>query len=183
LLNKESLDNLMIRISHKDMTALEEFYYEIHGAVYGLAYVLTKSHHDAEDIMQNTFIQVWDKAGTYRPGTNAKAWTMTIARNFSLSNYKRKKRYVELDFDIETSDMLTHSLDKQIINRMLSILKKDEREIVTLYTIGFSHKEIAGIVKKPYPTVRWKYRYAIQKLTEFEREDQYEGTKNSFTTT
>jgi RNA polymerase sigma-70 factor, ECF subfamily len=174
LLSMEDLDHLLIQISKKDMEAFEKYYREISKAVYGLAYVLTKSSHDSEDIMQNTFIKVWEKAGTYHPGSNAKAWTMRIARNLALTKYRENKRFVELDFEIPSEDVLDKTINSQELDHLLTTLKKEEREIVVLYAIGFSHKEISVIMKKPYATIRWKYRYAINKLSLLERRDDYE---------
>jgi DNA-directed RNA polymerase specialized sigma24 family protein len=57
---------------------------------------------------------------------------------------------------------------------ILAPLNKEEREILILYSMGFSHKEIAGIIKKPYATVRWKYRYVLNKLSMAEKEENYE---------
>ncbi|MGF7141776.1 RNA polymerase sigma-70 factor (ECF subfamily) [Anaerotaenia torta] len=174
MLSGEDMDGLMIQISKKDMDALQEFYMEMNKAVYGLAYVITKSPYDAEDIMQSTFIKIWDKAYQYRPSTNAKAWTMKIARNLALTKLKDSKRFVELNTELPSEDAFMKTIHLQELNTLLSALKKDEREIVILYSAGFSHKEISDIVKKPYSTVRWKYSNAINKLTVLEREGNYE---------
>jgi RNA polymerase sigma-70 factor (ECF subfamily) len=168
------MDYLMVRISKKDMDAFEEFYMDMNKAIYGLAYVITKSSQDAEDVMQNTFIKIWDKAHLYHHGTNAKAWTMKIARNLALTKLKESKRFVELNTELPTEDMFKKLLCLQELNMLLSALKKEEREIVVLYSVGFSHKEIANIVRKPYATVRWKYSNAINKLSVLEREENYE---------
>jgi RNA polymerase sigma-70 factor, ECF subfamily len=119
LLSSEEMDNLMVRISRREMMALEEFYEEMSKAVYGLAYVITKSPYDAEDM------------------------------------YRKMLQFQEL-------------------NSLLSILKKEEREIVVLYSVGFSHKEIAVILKRPYATVRWKYSNAISKLSQKEQSFRYD---------
>lgn len=168
------LDNLLVLISRKDMAAFEEFYQELGRAVYGLAYAVTKSPQDAEDIMQNTFIRVWDKAELYRQGTNAKAWTMKIAQNFSLTRYRENRRFAELDYELPSEDVFAQTINSQMLNTILAPLKKDEREIVVLYAMGFSHKEIAQILKKPYATVRWKYRYVLNKLYSAEKGENYE---------
>lgn len=174
MLSIEEYDHLLIRIAEKDMEAFEAFYQELNKAVYGLAYVMTKSTHDAEDIMQNTFVRVWDKAYLYRHGTNAKAWTLKIARNLAITGFRENKRFVELDTDIPSGDLLAQSLDIHELDKILSPLSKEEREILVLYSMGFSHKEIAGIIKKPYATVRWKYRYLLNKLSLSEKEGNYE---------
>ncbi len=174
MLNSEDMDYLMVRISKKDMDAFQEFYMEMNKVIYGLAYVITKSPYDAEDIMQSTFIKIWDKAYQYHHSTNAKAWTMKIARNLALTKLKDSKRFVELIVEIPSEDVFMRTIHLQELNILLSTLKKDEREIVILYSMGFSHKEIADIVKKPYATVRWKYSNAINKLAALERGESYE---------
>ncbi len=174
MLNSEDMDYLMVQISKKDMDAFQEFYMEMSKAIYGLAYVITKSPYDAEDIMQSTFIKIWDKAYQYHPGTNAKAWTMKIVRNLALTKLKDNKRFVELNAEIPSEDVFMRTIHLQELNVLLATLKKEEREIVILYSVGFSHKEIADIIKRPYATVRWKYRNAINKLSGSEREENYE---------
>jgi RNA polymerase sigma-70 factor (ECF subfamily) len=168
------MDYLMGQIANKNMEAFEEFYMEMRKAVYGLAYVITKSPYEAEDVMQNTFIKVWDKASLYHHGTNTRAWTMKIARNLALTKLKENKRFVELSTEVPSEDEVTKIIQIQELNQLLSALKKEEREIVVLYSVGFSHKEIASIIKKPYATVRWKYSNAINKLSAIEREGKYE---------
>jgi RNA polymerase sigma-70 factor (ECF subfamily) len=174
LLSSEGMDYLMVQISKKDMDAFQEFYAEMNKAIYGLAYVITRSPYDAEDVMQSTFIKIWDKAYQYHYGTNAKAWTMKIARNLALTKLKDSKRFVELSTEIPSEDVFMRSIHLQELNKLLSTLKKDEREIVILYSVGFSQKEIADIVKKPYATVRWKYSRAINKMSVLERGGNYE---------
>ncbi len=174
MLSSGDMDDLMVRISKKDMDAFQEFYMEMNKAIYGLAYVITKSPYDAEDIMQNTFIRIWDKAYQYHPSTNARAWAMKIARNLALTKLKDSKRFVELSTELPSEDAFMRTIHLQELTMLLSTLKKDEREIVILYSVGFSHKEIAEIVKKPCATVRGKYSRAINKMSIIESGGNYE---------
>ncbi len=174
MLSSEDMDYLMVQISKKDMNAFQEFYMEMKKAIYGLAYVITRSPYDAEDVMQSTFIKIWDKAYQYHHSTDAKAWTMKIARNLALTKIKDRKRFVELNAELPSEDVFVRTIHLQELNDLLSTLKKDEREIVILYSMGFSHKEIANIVRKPYATVRWKYSNAINKMSVLERGGDYE---------
>lgn len=174
MLSSGDLDYLMVQISKKNMDAFQEFYVEMNKAIYGLAYVITRSPYDAEDVMQSTFIKIWDKAYLYHHSTNAKAWAMKIARNLALTKLKERKRFVELDTELPSEDVFKRTIHLQELNMLLSTLKKDEREIVILYSMGFSQKEIASIVKKPYATVRWKYSNAINKMSVVESEGNYE---------
>lgn len=174
LLSNGNMDTLMVRISNKDMDAFQEFYIEMNKAIYGLAYAITRSPYEAEDVMQSTFIRIWDKAYQYHHSTNAKAWAMKIARNLALTKLKESKRFVELDAELPSEDTFMRSIHLQELNMLLSALKKDEREIVILYSVGFSHKEIAEIIKIPCATVRGKYSRAINKMSIVERGGNYE---------
>lgn len=174
MLSSGDMDYLIVQISKKDMDAFQEFYMEMNKAIYGLAYVITRSPYDAEDVMQSTFIKIWDKAYQYQHSTNAKAWAMKIARNLALTKLKDNRRFVELNTELPSEDAFMRTIHLQELNMLLSTLKKDEREIILLYSAGFSHKEIADIVKRPYATVRWKYSNAINKLSVLERGGNYE---------
>ncbi len=145
------------------MKALETLYNQMKGCVYGLAFVYTKSHSDAEDIVQNTFLHIWDKLDTYNP-KNPKAWIMTIARNLSLDCIRKSGKAAELDENIYAEDCYTKIFDTDMLRTLLKTLSSSEREIVILYSYGFSHLEIAEIASLPYATVRWKYSNAIKKL-------------------
>ncbi len=164
-MEKEELNDIILRIQGKDTKALEKIYTDMKGCVYGLAYVYTKSHSDSEDIVQNTFLRVWNKADTYK-NDNPKAWIMTIARNLSIDSINHGKRFAELDENISTDDCYSKIADAEMLNTLLSTLEEAEREIVILYSNGFSHSEIAQITSRPYATVRWKYSNAIKKLIE-----------------
>lgn len=56
-------------------------------------------------------------------------------------------------------------INNEFIFSLLSTLKEDEKEIVTLHIYGeLTHVEIAETLSMPYPKVRWKYAYALKKL-------------------
>ncbi len=172
-MEKDNLNDILNRIQHKDMKAFETLYSQMKGCVYGLAFVYTRSHSDAEDIVENTFLHVWNKADTYN-SKNPKAWIMTIARNLSIDCIRQSKKTAELDENIYAEDCYSKIFDSNMLNTMLKLLNESEREIVTLYSYGFSHSEIAKMTSQQYATVRWKYSNAIKKLVKATGGDQNE---------
>jgi len=160
----KELGMLIKRISGGETEALELLYREMKDCVFGLALVYTKSYADADDVVHDTFLAVWKNADTYTE-VNPKSWIMTIARNFSLKCIKRKNEICEYDENILSDDFSDKLANVDMINKMLENLGEKEREIVMLYSHGFSHSEIAKITGSTYATVRWKYRNAIKKLT------------------
>nr|WP_280521300.1 RNA polymerase sigma factor [Paenibacillus mangrovi] len=75
----EALDSI---VSGK-IDSLQTIYKELRIPVYGLALSILQNKSWAEEIMQETFVRVYEKASNYRHGTNPKAWIISIARNLS----------------------------------------------------------------------------------------------------
>lgn len=176
---KQKCDELLLRIAGNDRSALEELYGIFKSPVYGLALAILKNRPDAEDVMQNVFLKVWDGALKYRPGTDAGAWVMKITRNLSMDRLRARKNMtdiMELEDVLDGGEDLAPSLDRILLRELLLKLNCSDRQIVMLHAVGgYSHKEIAGIVGRPYATVRWRYGNAMKKLQGFlEKEDLYE---------
>lgn len=124
----------------------------------------------AEDVEQDTFLNIMQSACKYRPGTNAKAWIFSITRNCCSDYLKTNTKYVPLEADILASfpaeDRHLDKVENSIIAlEALNVLDETERTIVSLYIFwDFKQTEIAKILKIPYRTVRDKYSYAIKKM-------------------
>lgn len=71
------LDNCITRIAHGNQDAPATLYERTRPAVFGFALFILKNIHDAEDILQDTYLQVWPVAGGYRSRGRAKTWVMT----------------------------------------------------------------------------------------------------------
>ena len=161
------LDRCISKIAHDDSFALEELYREFCDPIYRFALMNVRDHSIAEDIVQTTFLRIMAGAGTYRLGTNAKAWIFSVARNACKDLYKRKIPVVEYPYeetlaDESSIDDLTDSITVRDAVAKLSIL---EREILSLYVFGgLKQPEIARILGLSYIKVRSKYNYALKKL-------------------
>lgn len=162
-LENSNLNDLLRRIKDKDIKALEELYSVMKNCVYGLAFTYTKSHSDSEDIVQDTFLNIWEKCSHYKEN-NPKAWIMTITKNLAKNCIQKNKMSSELNEDIYAKDEFSKVFDTDMLNTLLSNLKETECQIVVMYSYGFTHAEIAEILSIPAPTVRWKYTNAIKKL-------------------
>jgi RNA polymerase sigma-70 factor (ECF subfamily) len=175
---------LIFLISKDNQNAFEQLYKKMKSQVYGLALAILKNRYDAEDAMQTVFLRVWDRAEQYRPGTDAELWVMKITRNLALDRLRSRKNtadimdYTELR---ESGDAYTGSLDKIVLQSLLEKLECTERQIVILHSVGgYTHKEIAKIVRKPYATVRWKYRNAMKKLQALLKREDYHESNTQF---
>ena len=68
--DRQLFDGWMAAVSAGDRAAFACLYDRLKVPVYGLALSILRVRDDAEDVMQNTFLRVWDCAGQYRPGTD-----------------------------------------------------------------------------------------------------------------
>lgn len=163
------LDNCITRIAQGDRDALAALYERTRPAVYGFALSILENIHDAEDILQDTYLQVWQAAGSYRSRGRAKAWLMTIVRNLSLDRLRQQARTEPLDWDqwqeqLSELPAVTHE-DQMTLTALLAVLADQERQIVILHVLtGLKHREIAALLELPLATVLSQYSRALKKL-------------------
>ena len=163
------LEGLMAEVAAGDQEALGELYHRARTAVYGLALSILRHGHDAEDVTQDTFVRVWERADQYRPQGTPMAWLLSIARNLALMKLRERTRTQDLppedweSFSIESHDVNTE--DRTVLTAALSALSEEERQIVMLHvTAGLKHRELAQLLELPLSTVLSKYRRALLKL-------------------
>lgn len=150
-------------------TLWRDLYSRTRPAVYGFALSIVKNAHDAEDILHDACLQVWNAAGGYRRQGKPMAWVLTITRNLAISRLREHRRtepLVQEDWQDRLADnpAVTHE-DRMMLEAVLSALSDEERQIVTLHALtGLRHREIAALLGLPLPTVLSKYSRALKKL-------------------
>jgi RNA polymerase sigma-70 factor (ECF subfamily) len=138
-------------------------------SAYNLARWLTRSHEDAEDVVQEAFLRAFSAFEGFRGEEanpqNAKAWLLTIVRNTSLTWLKRNRNagatiaFEEaLEEPSERSpdpeERLLISCDREQVKQALEQLPSDFREAVVLREMeGLSYREISATIGIPLGTV------------------------------
>lgn len=176
------LDRCLDGITAGSAQALEELYRRTSAPVYAFALSLLKNAHDAEDVLQDTYLKIWGGAEDYRSFGKPMAWILTITKNLCLQRLRERQRFADLpreDWEpwLRDDQGLTHE-DRVIIRQCMEALSDEERHIVTLHAVaGFRHREIGELLGLPLPTVLSKYHRAIKKLRNFyERSGDHDGT-------
>lgn len=167
--DRAGLDRLLAAVAAGEQDALAQLYHQTRSAVYGLALSYVKNAHDAQDITQDTFVQIWDNAPQYRPKGSPMGWILTIARNLALMKLRRQQRHGELDEEqwqaIPADAPNVSHEDRLLLQNALAGLEEQERRIVVLHAVtGLKHREIAALLELPLATVLSKYRRALKKL-------------------
>jgi RNA polymerase sigma-70 factor, ECF subfamily len=142
---------------------------EHHRAVYGYAYRLTGSVHDAEDLTQEVFLIAHRKIGQLRDVETAKSWLFAIARNAFLRDRRPKHPLLAADADVEVDliadDPADDGVDRDRLQAALNRLPEVFRAAVAMYYFEErSYREIADELDVPIGTVMSRLARAKDQL-------------------
>lgn len=175
-LNKNILlESVIQKIAVGNASAIGELYDLVQNDVFAFALSKMGNKSDAEDIMQDTFVNIYKHATQYVPHGKPMAWIITIELNLIRRHFQITKRTTSLE-EIKDFSVGEHTFEQKVVNdeflvKLLSILNEEEREIISLHIVsGFKHREISMVLKKPLSTVLSRYNRAIKKLQQYVKE-------------
>lgn len=171
-------EDLLKTIVLKDADALAALYDRYGRLVYSLALHMISNSALAEEITQDVFVQVWNKASTFQAERGkAIPWLMSITRHRAIDLIRQQKArpYEETDGWEENEEIYASEeiveLDLEIkqqskqVREILAHLPAEQMKALTLaYYGGMSHQEIAAFVNEPVGTIKTRIRLAMQKL-------------------
>ncbi|MEQ1528511.1 MAG: sigma-70 family RNA polymerase sigma factor [Methylococcales bacterium] len=189
LTNECLLQECMAKIVRQDQAAFVWLYENLLGQVYGLALRMLKRTQQAEEVVQETFWQVWRQAPRFDAQRGSvKTWVLTIARSRALDHLRRIDAHeVELAPDqLVVVDATDEQMPPDILAAaqqghcvQLALLKLDAlpRQLISLaFFRGLSHSEIADHTGLPLGTVKSHIRQTLQLLRQ-QLTDAAEGVK------
>ncbi len=169
------LDNYLKEIANGNKDSLALLYEKTKDAVYGYSLSILKSKSLAEDVLQDTYIKIYENAYLYKPSGKPLAWIFTIAKNNCLMIIRQNKNHTDID---DLKDILCNrdNIDNKLfLSYLFKHVQDEERTIVILHALsGFKHHEIAKLMSIPLGTVLSKYKRTISKLKKIAKEDSYD---------
>jgi RNA polymerase sigma-70 factor (ECF subfamily) len=180
----EALLRLVARLQEGALGALYDRYNRL---VYSLALNSTGDSGLAEEITQDVFLRVWNKAETYRPEAGkVVTWLTSIARYRAIDMLRRQSirpegnRIVwaeaEASLPSDSTDVeeeVSSSQRRQRIRRAMSALPLEQRQALAFaFFQGYSHSQIAEALNEPLGTVKTRIRLAMQKLRHLLHEER-----------
>jgi len=170
---------MLKNIAGGDKNALSELYNTMNKEIYVFLLMFCKNKHTAEDVLQETFISICEKAGSCKIYNNPRAWIFTIAKNKAIDTIKKDSRTTSIDA-FETDDLYMPEnienviLDKMQLETLFSVLSKEDKKIVVLHAVyGYKHREIAELLNLPLGTVKRRYKESIDKMKQKDKTDRY----------
>jgi len=171
-------EELLRRIADRDEAALSAIYTRYRPLAFSLALRVVGDAARAEDVLQDAFLSVWRKAGTYRPGRgSARTWLSSIVRNRAIDVVRAtRERAVQDDEELllgirdpgpAVFDQVAASLEGEMTRDALRQLPTEQRHAISLaFFAGLSHSEIATQTGLPLGTVKSRVRLGIQRMRE-----------------
>jgi RNA polymerase sigma-70 factor (ECF subfamily) len=170
-------EDLMRLVQRGDARAFEAVY-DRHGqAAFSLAYRIVGDRTAAEDIVQEAFLSVWRSSIRYRPDRGSlRSWLLSVVHNRAIDSlrrslvHQRRRADAEGIEEREAAPELTDAEafrreDAQQVRTALERLPADQLRVVELaYFGGFTHSEIASMLRMPLGTVKGRMRLALDKM-------------------
>ncbi|MEM1295310.1 MAG: sigma-70 family RNA polymerase sigma factor [Verrucomicrobiota bacterium] len=174
--------DLMLETASRNTASFAKLHSRFAGAIYTTAYKVLNNPTDAEEVTQDVFTQIWEKAGLYEPKKGKPlTWAATMARNRAIDRLRANQRRFKLrDRFQEEKDVLSptetdesalkqaeSNEDAKIVRTGVQQLTSDQREAIELvYFAGLTQREAAEQLHQPLGTVKARIRRGIAKLRE-----------------
>lgn len=180
-------ETLLQRIADAQVDALSALYDRYARLIYSLALHMTGDAGAAEEITQDVFVQVWQKADSYRPELGrVTTWLTSIARHRAIDVLRRQRArpegsWVGLDELHPNQSIAPIAVEPEVLLRglrgrvrqALNDLPVEQQAALALaFFQGLSQREIADTLGEPLGTVKTRIRTGMQKLRQVLVEEQ-----------
>jgi RNA polymerase sigma-70 factor (ECF subfamily) len=169
-MNEDMLNGFMDDIAKGNEQALQQLYEATERSVFHYIYRLVNNQQIAEDLLMETYIQIWKSAKNYRGHAKVLTWIIGIARNLTMNEFRNRKiKEDDLHEDILFSEKQFEACRKNeisaILKNALNRLSLQHREVLDLLFLqGLRYEEIAVILDTPLNTVKTRIFYAKASL-------------------
>jgi RNA polymerase sigma-70 factor, ECF subfamily len=174
--SERSDEQLLAALARSDLRSLEQLYERYKSAAYSLAYRIVGDRGAAEDVLQDAFLAVWRRAGSFRPERGSvRTWLFSVIHHRAIDRLRASASgaaTVPLD---ELADQpseqpavwqqVWRGLRGDQVRAALERLTPEQKKSIELaYFSGYSQSEIAGLMGVPLGTVKGRMRNGLLKL-------------------
>lgn len=178
---RESDETILARVAGGDEAAFALLYDRFSSPLFGLMRQMLGDEHDAEDVLQDGFVNLWDKAANYDPSKGkAFTWAVMIFRNKAIDRLRARGRRARLNEQaadecdiwsgaaVQSADDAVNDQDRaSLVRNALLSLPAEQRKLIELaFLKGLTHPAIAETVGMPLGTVKTSIRRGLLRLRE-----------------
>jgi RNA polymerase sigma factor (sigma-70 family) len=172
-----SEEELVLALRNREKIAVEALYDMYSAALYGVISRIVIDTDTAEDVLQDTFVKIWNSFGSYSADKGRLfTWMVNIARNLSIDkirskDFKNQNKNQELENNVAFIDEQRNTVYKPElmgIKELVDTLKPEQKSILDLvYFKGYTHVEAADELGVPLGTIKTRLRMAIVQLRKY----------------
>ena len=175
-MDASEISRLVTRVGLQDRAAFRMLYRATSAKLFGVCLRVLKNRTDAEDVLQEVYIKIWNNAASYQvSGYSPMTWLITIARNQCIDRLRLRRPDAADLSEVESvaddapspeeatvrmgeAARLRHCLDQLAPDRAAAVK--------AVYLEGYSYQEMADQLKRPINTVRTWLRRSLIRLRE-----------------
>lgn len=166
-------NNLLPQIANGDNTAIDKVIKKYGGLIWTMARSWFSNNADAEDAVQDVYVDVWRSAGRFKPNMiSEKSFITMITKRRLIDRLRRNERHSKVGGMTDAMDPgykgdvdVENSTDAAIATEAMGNLRADQRKILRLfYEYGMSHGEIAEATSTAVGTVKTHIRRGVASM-------------------
>lgn len=176
IMERDDIGELLARVALRDRSAFSRLYQKLAPKLFAICLRMLKDRGDAEEALQDVFVRIWDKAGSYSgDGMNAYGWLCAITRYRCIDRLRaRRPESEDLEAAEELADLgpdpehtaMLRSEGARIDTCMEALDPDRARAVRQAYVEGLSYQELADTFAVPLNTMRTWLRRSLLKLRE-----------------
>ncbi len=170
---------LLRRVAQGDRQGFEELYDRFSGVLFAIANRVLNNQEAAEDVLQDVFVQIWEKAPLYDPARGKPmTWAVTLTRNKAIDRLRSIVRRNRLQDEVQRESATFEQFDdrssfdavssgetNQLVRVAVRKLSKDQREAIELaFFSSLTQTEIAERLNEPLGTIKARIRRGMMRL-------------------
>ena len=150
--NEKQFKELIVKFKNNGFeTSFEELYEKYNTLIFKIAYSITKSTEDSEDVVQSVFSKIYTMPKESLPSNHCLSWLYSVSKNEAISLIRKKKNTLDLDSVYEIQDNnneLNDIIDTLEFNRIIDGLNNKDKEIISLKLLtNLSFSEASGSLR------------------------------------
>ena len=164
-----------------DRAGFEELYDRLSSVLFSTAFRILNDREAAEDVLQDVFIQIWEKAPLYNPSLGKPVtWAITLTRNKAIDRLRATDRRGRLKEAVQSESRVLEQFDgrssfdavaseeaAKMVRASIQMLSEDQRQVIELaFYSSLSQTEIAERLNVPLGTIKARIRRGMLKLKE-----------------
>ena len=172
-----SEEELVLALQRREKAAAEALYDMYSASLYGVIVRIVNDEALAEDILQDTFVRIWNSFSSYSTEKGRLfTWMVNIARNLAIDktrskDFRNQTKNQELENNVTSIDEqrnMVYNLDFLGVKDLVELLKPEQKSILDLvYFKGYTHVEAADELGLPLGTIKTRLRMAIIQLRKY----------------